>query len=159
MKNFTQKNFYLVLIAVFLYSFTSTFAQASDNNAFVFNGVNSRLYVLDGQPVNSSANQDGFAYFDKSGSTNNTITVQAWIYLIGESPNIKMPIIYRSVNPSGTSFSLYVMNQKGYFSVGNSNPVSTSQFPAFQWVQLTGIYDGTNLKIYLNKAVRIISGI
>ena len=141
---------FIAIITILIIGSNNIFAQGSGNNAFVFNGLNSRLYILDGQPVNSSANQDGFKYFNKSGSTNRTITVQAWIYLIGESPNVKMPIIYRSVNPSGTSFSLYVQNQKGYFTVGNSAPVSTTVLPAFQWVQLTGIYDGTNLKIYLN---------
>ncbi len=127
------------------------FAQVSDNNAFVFNGTDSRLYILDGQPVNSSANQNAFQYFNKVGSTNKTITVQAWIYLIGDNSSIKMPIIYRSVSGGGTSFSMYVQNNKGYFSVGNSNTVSTSEFPSFQWIQLTGIYDGTNLKIYYGK--------
>ena len=151
MINLLNKNFYFVLAAIFLSSFLNVFAQGSDNNCFLFNGTNSRLYVLDEQPVNSSADQNGFAYFNKVGSTNNTITVQAWIYLIGDNTGVKMPVIYRSVNPVGTSFSLYVQNNKGYFTVGNSAAVSTSQFPAFQWIQLTGIYDGTNLKIYLNK--------
>ena len=127
-------------------------SQGAGNNSFVFNGVDSRLYVLDNQPVNpTTANQNGFQYFNKTGSTNKTISVQAWIYLIGDNANVKMPIIYRSVNPSGTSFSLYVENNKGYFTVGNSAPVSTPKFPAFQWIQLTGIYDGTTLKIYFGK--------
>ncbi len=48
---------------------------------------------------------------------------------------------------------MYVQNRKGYFTVGNSNSetVYTPIFPAFQWIQLTGIYDGTNLKIYYGK--------
>ena len=113
----------------------------------MFNGVDSKLSHLDSDP----GSQDAYQYFNKVNSNNNKITVQAWIYLIGESPNVKMPIVYRSVNPSGTSFSMYVKDQKGYFSVGNSAPVSTSEFPAFQWIQLTGIYDGTILKIYYGK--------
>ena len=140
----------LIFLTIFIIQIP-IFAQGSNNNAFLFNGIDSRLFLLDSQPVNPAANQNVFQYFNKSGSTNKTITVQAWIYLIGDNSNVKMPIIYRSVNGGGTSFSLYVQNNKGYFSVGNSTPVSTPEFPAFGWIQLTGIYDGTNLKIYYGK--------
>ena len=58
-----------------------------------------------------------------------------------------MPIIYRAVQ-GGTTFSIYVKDNKGYFSVGNSPEISTQEFPAFTWIQITGTYDGTTLKIY-----------
>ena len=139
---------YILFITTILLITNITYCQQSNNNAFVFNGKDSRLYILDGQPVNSNARQNSFQYFNKINSINNNITIQAWIYLIGDSPNIKMPVIYRSVSGGGTSFSLYVQNNKGYFTVGNSTPVSTPAFPAFTWIQLTGMYDGQNLKIY-----------
>ena len=145
---FLKNNYFVMAFLITLtLSCKIAFAQGSGNNAFVFNGVDSKLSHLDNDP----GNQDAYQYFNKVNSNNNTITVQAWIYLIGESPNVKMPIVYRSVNPSGTSFSMYVKDQKGYFSVGNSTAVATQEFPAFQWIQLTGIYDGTNLKIYYGK--------
>ena len=64
-------------------------------------------------------------------------------------PNVVVPIVFRSVN-NGTTFALYLKNNMGYFSVGNSNLaiVNTSKFPAFKWISLTGSYDGSNLKIY-----------
>src|SRR5690606_12125664 len=128
-------------------------AQQSNNNAFVFNGENSLLYIEDGQPINSEAKQNAFAYFNSVNSTNNKITVQAWIYLLGDSPDETMPVIYRSVE-GGTSFSMYVKNNKAYFSVGNSDPVSTQEFPAFSWIQITGMYDGQNLKIYYGNSLQ-----
>ena len=121
-------------------------AQGGNNNAFVFNGSTSQLYVNDGSPANGDANQSGFQFF-KSNSANNKITVQAWVYLIGDNPGVKMPIVYRAVQ-GGTTFSLYVKDNKGYFSVGNSPVISTQEFPAFTWVSLTGSYDGSKLKIY-----------
>ena len=86
MKSITIRKFYLTLCIIALISFKSIFADDDDNNhAIVFNGQSSQLYVYDGQPANSGANQHGFEYFDSS-TTNNKITVQAWIYLIGDTP-------------------------------------------------------------------------
>ncbi len=154
MKKFTIKNFYFLLLITSLFSIKTIFAQNSDNNSFIFNGNNSQLYVYDGQPANTDANQNGFKFFNSSAS-NNQITVQAWIYLIGDTPpNTQVPIIYRTVN-NGTSFSLYIKNNQGYFSVGNNNSatVNTAKLPAFQWISLTGSYDGSTLKIYSGGAL------
>ena len=130
-----------------------TFAQGGNNNAFLFDGAESQLYVEDGQaPNGSNADQDGFQYFNSSDSPEDEIiTVQAWIYLMGDTPSdVEVPIVYRALQNGGTTFALYTKNNKVYFSVGDSDPVETPDFPAFRWTQLTGIYDGTNLKIYLN---------
>jgi len=149
MKVNTIKDFYLILFIISLISCKNIFADDDINNSFLFNGQTSQLYVYDGQQANIGSNQNGFIYFDSS-ATNNKITVQAWVYLIGDTPpNVEVPIIYRSVN-NGTTFSLYIKNNMGYFSVGNKNiaTVNTSKLPAFKWLALTGSYDGSNLKIY-----------
>ena len=149
MKKVTIKNFYILLLITSLTACKITYAQASNNNSFVFNGTSSQLYVYDGQPANTDANQNGFQFFNSSAS-NNQITVQAWVYLIGDTPpNTQVPIIYRTVN-NGETFSLYLKNNIAYFSVGNNNSatVSTAKLPAFQWLSLTGMYDGSILKIY-----------
>ncbi|MFN3873924.1 MAG: LamG domain-containing protein, partial [Ignavibacterium sp.] len=139
----------LVTIQIVIYS-QLIFSQGGNNNAFVFNGSTSQIYINDGSfpqgAANSDANQSGFNFFN-SNSTSNKITIQAWIYLIGDNPDVKMPIVYRKHN-SGNSFSLYVKNNKAYFSVGNSPEVSTAEFPAFKWISLTGTFDGSTLKIY-----------
>ena len=119
------------------------------NNAFVFNGLTSQLYVYDGQPANYNANQNGFKFFNRS-TSNKKISVQVKIYLLGDTPtDVEVPIIYRKVN-NGNTFSIYVKNNKGYFSVGNNNTatVSTTEFPAYQWITLRGTFNGSKLKIY-----------
>jgi len=151
------KAFIILFVIVFT---TITFAQQSNNKAFVFDGESSRVFIEDGSAVNQEeAKQYAFQYFNKAGSDNDNITVQAWVYLIGENLGAKMSIIYRAVDGGSNSFSLYVdADRKAYFSIDNANSteehrVGTSEIPAFTWVQLTGIYDADNqeLKIYYGK--------
>ena len=147
MKNFINTSFYF-LILITLFTYTNIYSQ-TNNNSYVFNGESSQLYILDGQPVNSDANQNGFGYFNSSAS-NNQITVQAWVYLIGDTPaDVEVPVVYRTVN-NGNTFSMYLKNNTAYFSVGNNNiaTVNTNSFPAFRWTSITGTYDGSTLKIY-----------
>ncbi len=128
MRNFINKNFSRTLFIITLITLNNSFAQ-TNNNSYVFNGESSQLYVLDGQPINTDANQNGFKFFNSS-STNKQITVQAWVYLIGNTPSgVEIPIVYRTVN-NGKTFSLYLKDNKAYFSVGNNNTmtVSTNHF-------------------------------
>ena len=146
MKNFINKFYYLILITLF--TFTTIYSQ-TNNNSYVFNGESSQLYILDGQPVNTDANQNGVKFFN-SNTSNKQITVQAWVYLIGDTPvGVEIPIVYRTVN-NGKTFSMYLKDNKAYFSVGNNNTatVNSNQLPAFQWISITGTYDGSKLKIY-----------
>ena len=132
MLTYLNKNFYILLIITFLISLNISFAQ-SGNNAFVFNGTTSQVYINDGSPANNDAIQDGFQFFN-SDAANNQITIQAWIYLLGDIPaDVEVPIVYRSVD-GGTTFSLYLKNNQGYFTVGNSDPVVTPEFDAFGWI-------------------------
>ena len=74
---FSLKQFSKIFILfVFLIANKTSFAQ-NNNNAFVFNGETSQVYVLDGSPANGDANQNGFAFFNSS-TAQNQITVQAW---------------------------------------------------------------------------------
>jgi len=153
MRNFINKNFYLALFIIILITINNSFAQ-TNNNAYVFNGETSQLYIKDGNPpdgaINSDANQNGFQFFNSSAS-NNKITIQAWVYLIGDTPaGVEIPIVYRTVN-NGKTFSMYLKDNKAYFSVGNhksSMMVSTNLLPAFQWLAISGTYDGSKVKIY-----------
>ncbi len=158
MRTFTNFTFYLALSLIMLITYSITFTQQSNNNAFVFNGESSRVFIEDGLAVNQGeANQNAFQYFNKENSENNNISVQAWIYLIGENLGTKMPIIFRAVEGGYESFSLYIdVDGKGYFSINGEQgieSVSTPEIPAFTWIQLTGIYDADNkeLKIYYGK--------
>ena len=83
MRNFINKSFYFSIL-ITLFTNTNFYSQ-TNNNSYVFNGESSQLYVLDGQPLNGDANQSGFGYFNST-VANNQITVQAWVYLIGNTP-------------------------------------------------------------------------
>jgi parallel beta-helix repeat protein len=153
-------NIVKAFVIPFVIVFTAiTFAQQSNNKAFVFDGQSNPIYVKDGNPVIGENPQSAFQYFNAQDTpaTDNNITVQAWIYLIGENTS-KMPIIYRSVEGGSYNvFSLYVdADRKAYFSINSDQgikSVSTPKIPAFTWIQLTGIYDTENqeLKIYFGK--------
>ena len=151
MRNFINKNFYLALFIIILITFNNSFATGT-NKSFVFNGTTSSSYILDGAPINGDANQLGFKYFNSStSSSSKKITVDTWIYLLGDNPGVLMPVIKRVV-VGGTSFYMYVKDNTAFFTVGNSAPVSTAinfpSFPAFRWIRLTGTYDGQVLKLY-----------
>ena len=76
--------------------------------------------------------------------------MQAWVYLIGDTPaDVEVPIVYRTVN-NGKTFSMYLKNNKAYFSIGNNNTITlnTGQLPAFQWLAISATYDGAQLKLY-----------
>jgi parallel beta-helix repeat protein len=130
-----------------------TFAQSS-NNAYMFNGESSYVGIIDNEAITSDANQAAFQYFDNPSYTNDSISVEAWVYLVGENPGVKMPIVYRSFDDGYKTFSLYIEDRVAYFSIGNgAAEVSTSgqlPVPAFTWVHLVGTYDGQNLKLYYN---------
>ena len=154
MKNINTIQIIFTTIIVIILSCSITYAT-NTNKSFVFNGNTSGLYILDDQAVNGNyANQSGFKYFNSSSSSSNKkITIDTWVYLLGDNPGVKMPIITRSVQ-GGSSFSLYVKDGTAFFSVGNCEPVSTTNafpnFPAFSWIRLTGTYDGSKIKIYYN---------
>jgi parallel beta-helix repeat protein len=155
MRSFNILKAFIILIVIVFTTGTITIAQQSNNNAFLFDGESSKLYVNDGAAPNGDAIQEGFKFFNISPSYNQ-ITVQAWVYMLGDTPsNIEIPIVYRTVN-NGKTFSMYLKDNRAYFSVGNNNTatVNTEQLPAFQWLAITGTYDGSiqngtnNLKIY-----------
>ncbi|MEJ2536220.1 MAG: hypothetical protein P8048_04070 [Calditrichia bacterium] len=108
--------------------------------------------ILDNETLTTSANKAAFQYFDNPSFANDSISVEAWVYLIGENPGVKMPIIYRSFDNGYETFSLYIQDRVAYFSIGNGigvvNTFGQAPIPAFRWVHLAGTYDGQNLKFY-----------
>ncbi len=144
MRTFNNVKAFIIPFVILLT--TITIAQQSNNNAFLLDGETSQLSVKDDDP----GDETGFDFFNSY----NHITVQAWIYLLGDSPaGVEVPVVYREVQTGttfGTTFSMYVKNNRGYFTVGESAPVVTPEFPAFRWTALTGTYDGSDLKIYLD---------
>ena len=156
MKILNTLKIYSSALILFLISYNISYASGT-NKSFVFNGSTSSLKILDGAPVNTDANQSAFKYFNSTtSSSSKKITIDTWVYLLGDNPGVQMPVITRSV-VGGSSFTLYVQDGTAFFSVGNSVPVSTAitfpSFPAFRWIRLTGTYDGITLKIYYNSVL------
>ena len=52
MRIFTNFTFYTALSLIMLITYSITFSQQSNNNAFVFNGESSRVFIEDGLAVN-----------------------------------------------------------------------------------------------------------
>ncbi|HSD63742.1 MAG TPA: LamG-like jellyroll fold domain-containing protein, partial [Ignavibacteriaceae bacterium] len=131
---------------------SNTSAQGSNNNSYIFDGETGYASVLDGQPVTSDANQSAYKYFDNPSYNNDSISVEAWVYLIGDNAGVKMPIIYRAFDNGYKSFEMYVKDRVAYFSIGNGlGTVSTLSQPLitpFSWVYLAATYDGQTLKFY-----------
>ena len=152
MSLYLYKKIYLIIAAFVL--LCSAGAYADSNNGYVFNGTTGYASVLDGQPVTSGANQAGYQYFDNPAYSNDSISVEAWVYLMGDNPGVKMPIVYRGFDDGYKTFSMYIQDRIAYFKIGNgTGQVSTTgqaPIPAFSWVYISATYNGQTLKLYYN---------
>ena len=153
MKNFNTV--FYVLCFSFVFLLTNDVFTQNENNSFLFNNQLNAAYVLDNSPIlPTDADETGFQYFNKIGESNKNISVEAWVYLIGDNQGIKMPIIYRSLNDGSETFSLYVKDNKAYFAAAGSELSSPNdlRLNAFTWIHLVGIHDGDNdlLKLYVD---------
>src|SRR5512147_2843871 len=111
MKKFTYLTILPVLFFLMAGLISNTIAQASSNNSYIFDGATGFASVLDGQPVTSDANQSGYKYFDNPSYNNDSITVEAWVYIFGDNPGIKMPVFYRAFDNGYKSFEMYIKNR------------------------------------------------
>ncbi len=153
MSLFLFKKIYLIITAFVILWATGIYADS--NNSYVFNGTTGSASITDGNPIPSTnANQAGYQYFDNPAYSNDSISVEAWVYLLGDNPGVKMPIIYRGFDDGYKTFSLYIQDKVAYFKIGNgAGQVSTSgqaPIPAFTWVYIAVTYDGQTLKLYYN---------
>ncbi|MHA2100935.1 MAG: LamG-like jellyroll fold domain-containing protein, partial [Candidatus Kariarchaeaceae archaeon] len=154
MRSFINRIFCLTLLITITITCSITFAQ-SNNNSYVFDGETGYAAILDNEILNEDADKSAFQYFDNPAFANHplfendVISVEAWVYLIGEATG-NVPIVYRSINSTYNTFSLYIENGEGKFSIGGGvGVVSTGiTIPAFQWIHLAGTYDSQTLKLY-----------
>jgi hypothetical protein len=151
MTNYINKIINLALFIMLLSNFNNVSAQ-SNNNSYVFNGESGYAGILDTEDVTSNADKTAYQYFDNPAFTNDNISVEAWVYLIGENPGDKLPVINRTFDDGYETFSIYIEDRVVYFSIGNGqgvvSTINESPVPAFTWVHLVGTYDGNNLKLY-----------
>ena len=152
MSLFTFNKIYLIITAIVLLCATGIYADS--NNSYVFNGTTGYASVRDGNAVTTDANQTGYQYFDNPAYSNDSISVEAWVYLLGDNPGVKMPIVYRGFDDGYKTFSMYIQDRVAYFKIGNgAGQVSTAgqaPIPAFSWVYIAATYDGQTLKLYYN---------
>ena len=94
MRNLSN-NFYFLILITFIITLSISYGQ-SNNNSYVFDGEAGYAEILDDDPVTTDANQTAYQYFDNPAFSNDNISVEAWVYLIGENPGVKMPIVYRA---------------------------------------------------------------
>jgi len=110
------------------------------NSAFDFDGNDDQIYV------NHSANISPSQY----------VTVNSWIYPRAYEDNKFILVKGSHINLYYRSYGLLgpESNQKAQFRLSNSNVelgvYSNSIIPLNTWSMITGVYDGTNLKIYVN---------
>ena len=151
MINYIKTNIHAALFITLLIVTGTPFAQ-SGNNAYVIFNESSYAGIMDSDTLTADATKSAYQYFDNPLYSNDSISVEAWVYLIGENPGVKMPIIYRSFSSGYETFSLYIQDRIAYFEIGDgTGAVSTAGqplIPAFRWVHLVGTYDGQNLKLY-----------
>src|SRR5262249_13866102 len=84
------------------------------------------------------------------------VTVQAWVKLTSLS-NSQMGIAgtWDDVSGNNRSYLLYILNGKAQFYVSHTgsdfpNVTSATTLQVGVWYQLTGTFDGTNLRLYVN---------
>lgn len=86
---------------------------------------------------------------------NGTFTLEAWVYPTGDYSKFQCIITKRAGN-TPAAWQLYIEINTGYLAYYNgSGYVSTSQVPLNQWSHVAGVYDGTNINLYLN-GVRVL---
>ncbi|MFA5044523.1 MAG: LamG-like jellyroll fold domain-containing protein [Paludibacter sp.] len=133
----------------------------------ILDGNQDRIRVLDNNPLNPSANPSGYQI------SGNSITLEAWIYPMDlPLPSDSRTIIMRpcnngvSIEPFQT-FQLSIIGSAPFshqprigVSITDGIHPSFSGYEVFvedtalvkigQWTHVTGTYDGTNVKLYIN---------
>jgi parallel beta-helix repeat protein len=147
----TYTKIYLLLFLI-ISGYSLTTNAANNNNSYVFNGTTGYAYIEDNDPITSDANQSAYGYFDNPAYSNDSISVEAWVYLLGDNPGVEMPVIYRGFDDGYKTFSLYIKDGVAHFSIGNGsievNTAGQGSIPAFAWVHLAATYDGQTLTLY-----------
>lgn len=132
---------------------------AQDGSA-MFDGLDSRFYITDYiDPLNTEANRDIF----KIDGT--TITLEAWIYILGlPHAGENKVILSRNFYENSEIFSSYELRlintmpdtipQIEFYLAGIGNVDGSVVSPAAvekeRWIHIAGTYDGSSMKLYLN---------
>jgi hypothetical protein len=138
----------------------------SNSFSFVFDGTQDRVRVTDSAPLHPSAMPSAYQV------TGTAITLEAWVYLTGlPGPNSGMFIAARPGNNGigvdpWHSYGLIVNNYDGSglaklsFMVAGATggsgvyALDTDPVQMGQWYHVAGTYDGSQVKLYVNGALK-----
>ncbi|HEY4186574.1 MAG TPA: LamG-like jellyroll fold domain-containing protein [Polyangia bacterium] len=109
------------------------------NGALRLDGVASSNWVL--IPSSSSLNAPW---------TNNAITVTFWVRMKTVPPSGGATLFDRGGNADPAPVELSFFNGNPYLSVKNASVEPNAAMPTATWTFLAGVYDGTNLVLYVN---------
>jgi len=125
---------------VITYSHTPTWVKGKFGYAYVFDGINDYVLVPDSASLQIT----------------NAITVEAWVNTAGQSVNHDQWIaVKKSKSWTTGGYGLFWgwFNDL-YFSIGQSTSGQYVEYtvpdPWNKWLHIAGLYDGTNLKLYVN---------
>lgn len=136
-------------------------------NAFTITR-NGDVSVVDFDPFTSAAvtSTGGSSYYD--GDTdylsinnnaafvlNGTFTLESWVYPTGDYLKYQC-IITKRAGDTPAAWQLFMNINNGYLGYYNGTGyVSSAPVPLNQWSHVAGVYDGTNINLYLN-GVRVL---
>jgi hypothetical protein len=109
------------------------------NGALRLDGVTSANWVF--VPNSSSLNAPW---------TNNAITMTIWVKMKTFPASGGADFLNRGGNTDPTPFSLELFNGNPYLSLKLYSAEATATIPTSTWTFLAGVYDGTNLVLYVN---------
>jgi hypothetical protein len=152
---------------IFLGLYNNRFQYTDSTAAFTNMTVTGTPSVQAFSPFNptsswSATTNGGSGYFDGSGDylsvadnaafnlAGGSWTIEGWFYLTGDFSDYRTLIAKRS--GATASYQIYANLTTGYLSFYNGTSAynSTTPMPKNTWCHVAGVYNGTNIVLYLN---------
>jgi len=113
--------------------------KGTSNGALRLDGVTSQNWVL--VPNSTSLNRPWVS---------KAITMTVWVRMTTVPASGGVTLLDRGGNHDTTSFGLSLFNGKPQVKMGNHVASGTANLPTATWTFLAGVYDGTDLRLYVN---------
>jgi len=113
--------------------------KGTSNGALRLDGVTSQNWVF--VPNSTSLNRPWVS---------KAITMTVWVRMTTVPASGGVTLLDRGGNHDTTSFGLSLFNGKPQVKMGNHVASGTANLPTATWTFLAGVYDGTDLRLYVN---------
>jgi len=113
--------------------------KGTSNGALRLDGVTSQNWVL--VPNSTSLNRPW---------SSKAITMTLWVRMTTVPASGGVVLFDRGGNHDTTSFGLWLFNGKPQLNMGSHSVSGTANMPTATWTFLAGVYDGTDLRLYVN---------